>query len=148
MLLNKFYLLFSIELVPCLDASGPTLAVNVLHEPGYKLLLSMLRKEVASPLPRLDALAMEDTGIIYCEYLFLFVHIYVTTIHSLLHQIHVHFSALTHIPIRLHISDLVVLNKNQDATAYMLTLLRLLCTDRYSAVFALNRCLYRKFFFI
>ena len=70
MLLNKFYLLFSIELVPCLDASGPTLAVNVLHEPGYKLLLSMLRKEVASPLPRLDALAMEDTGIIYCEYLF------------------------------------------------------------------------------
>ena len=64
-LCNIFY---RIELVPYLDNSGPTLAVNVLHSAGYKLLLSMLRKDIDCTLPRMDAFALEDTGIIYCEY--------------------------------------------------------------------------------
>ena len=75
----------------------------------------------------------------------LYIQFKVTSIHNLHHRIHVRFSALTHIPIRLHVSDKVVLNRNQEATGYMLTLLRLLSTDRYGSVFALNRCLYRKF---
>ena len=139
-------MLFRIELVPFLDTSGPTLAINVLHEAGYNLLLSMLRKESDCPLPRMDAFALEDTGILYCEYFFI-IQLF-TKFHSLLRQIHVRILALTHIPIRLHVSGLVDLNKNQDATIYMLTLLRLICTDRYAATFALNRCLYREFFLI
>ena len=61
-------IIYRVELVPYIDNSGPTLAVNVLHTDGYKLLLSMLRNEITSPLPRLDAFALEDTGIIYCEF--------------------------------------------------------------------------------
>ena len=45
---------FSIELIPYIDNSGPTLAVNVLHEAGYKLLLQMLKGDVTSPLPQLS----------------------------------------------------------------------------------------------
>ena len=60
---------FSIELIPYIDNSGPTLAVNVLHEAGYKLLLQMLKGDVTSPLPQFSALAMEDIGLIYGEFI-------------------------------------------------------------------------------
>ena len=79
---------------------------------------------------------------------FIVQYILVTNIHSRPHQTHDHILALIRIPIRLHVSDRLVLNKNQDATAYMLTMLRLISTDRYPSVFALNRCLYRKFIFL
>ena len=64
--------MFSIELVPYIDNSGPTLTINVQHDQqsdNYKLLQSMLDGIVTSSLPRFDAHALEEKGIYYCEYL-------------------------------------------------------------------------------
>ena len=48
------------------------MAVNVEHEAGYDLLLSMLQGHVASPLPRMPAQDLEDYGILYCKFLLYF----------------------------------------------------------------------------
>ena len=145
-------------MIPYIDNSGPTLTINVnqrtstgQESEGYKLLLSMLDGTVTSPFPRMDTAALENKGVYHCEYylfIYLILCVHFTNIHSRLHQIHVHFSALTRIPIRSHISDRLVLNKNQESTIYMLTFLQLVSTDRYSSIFALNRCLYSKFIII
>ena len=133
-------------MVPYIDTSGPTLTINVQftdQDPAFKLLLAMSHGTVSSPLPRFAAIDLEENGILFCKLLYFTV--LVTNIHSRLRQTHAHILALTRIPIRLHVSDRLVLNKNQDSTAYMLTLLGLISTDRYSSIFAFNRCLYRKF---
>ena len=142
-------------MIPYLDNSGPTFAINVQQSTAegqesvaYKLLLSMLDGTVTNPLPRLDAASLEDKGVFHCKCIYLIFLCTITNIHNHLHQIHVRFSALTRIPIRSHVSDRLLLNKNQESTMYMLTLLQLICTDRYSSIFALNRCLYSKFTFI
>ena len=116
------------------------------QDPASQLLQSMLHGTVDSPLPRFPAIDLEENGILFCKLFYCTVTIF-TNIRNHLHQIHVHILALTRIPIRLHVSDRLVLNKNQDSTAYMLTLLGLISTDRYSSIFAFNRCLYRKFIF-
>ena len=87
--------MFSIELVPYIDNSGPTLTINVQHDQqsdNYKLLQSMLDGTVTSSLPRFDAHALEEMGIYFCEYFIgNFVVYSFTSIHNHLHQIHVHF---------------------------------------------------------
>lgn len=129
-------LIFSLELVPCFDISGPVLAINTRHTAGYQLLLSMSLGTKVCTLPKMDILAMEDTGFIYCKFLF--------TVHNHHYRILYYLLDLTCIPIRLHASGLLVLNRNQESTSYMLTLLRLVTAGPsiYQSLFSLNRCLY------
>ena len=55
------------------------------------------------------------------------------------------YSELCHIPIRLHQTGELSLNKGYQSTRFMISLLTLTGIDSYEAFFALNRQLYCKF---
>ena len=61
-------MIFSIELIPCFDISGPTLAINVNHSAGCDMLQSMLQGTIECGLPKMTAQEMEDNSLFYCEY--------------------------------------------------------------------------------
>ena len=65
-LYNNF--IFRIELIPCFDISGPTLAINVNHAAGSDMLQSMLQGELVCNLPKMTAQEMEDNSLFYCKY--------------------------------------------------------------------------------
>ena len=141
-LYNNF--IFRIELIPCFDISGPTLAINVNHAAGSNMLQLMLQGEIDCNLPKMTAQEMEDNSLFHCEYQDNFISI----IHNHRYQNHVLLLVLTCTPIRRNNSGLGSLNKNQDGTKYMLTLLALIGTDRYQSFFSLNRSLYRKYILV
>ena len=121
---------------PCFDISGPTLGIDVNHVAGYELFQQMLAGTIECTLPQLDDADLENSGFLYGKTLF------TVKIHIHHCQTHDHLLALTNIPIRNHISGLKVLNRNQEGTQFMLTLLRVVGTSYYHSIFALNRCLY------
>ena len=131
-------------MIPCFDNSGPTLAVNVNHAAGCTMLQSMLHGELDCNLPKMTAHEMEDNSLFHCEYQKIIFFI----IRNHRYRNHVLLLVLTCTPIRRHNSGLGSLNKNQDGTKYMLTLLDLIGIDRYQSFFSLNRSLYRKYIFI
>ena len=55
---------FSIELIPYIDDSGPTLCINTDSDSSAEMILSLLANTARSKLPRMTPTQMQNTGFI------------------------------------------------------------------------------------
>ena len=131
-----------------MDNNGPLLVVDTECPGTRDYLGQMVRGEIPNCMPELTPKELVNSGFLFGK--FIYFNQFFNSLHNHRYRSPNHFLALTNIPIRLHQGEFRPLKKGECTSEVLLHMITL-CTARsnfYYSLFALNRQLYSKFFYI